>query len=367
MAEPRSFIPGLPEYETIQLSFELPYEDAFAKDNLASLKQDKLYWFKDTRILAYSTGEFLGGAQKYSNIDEHGHGTALASLVMRANPEAVILMVEAGRSHLAIQWAVQQTWTDVLSISIGSFNLPSEFVGGDAGRVESLKDAATMGKMVVAAVGNEIIPPHLGTYAGPPWAIGVGGVVRETQGESLFSGKTPDFVSEFGARLASKETTEDKWWDGSGTSFSAPLLAGVVSRAIYEIRAEWGHLGGITDGALALSGDGRKITNADVRLALNRTATYWLPSDYSLPPDPAACPTCTVARTSVPIAPEIPGTPVGPWLQMGWGFVNESTGPQLVRVLLGKETLPQKPDGAMLFMHELYEARKAYWNGPRPL
>ncbi|HVL87456.1 MAG TPA: S8/S53 family peptidase [Candidatus Thermoplasmatota archaeon] len=366
LPEPALIIPDLPTYETVDLSFETAYDDALQKDRSSSLEPGKLYWFRDTRILGYS--HYQSSSYRYAVLDEEGHGTAAASMVLKTNPDAIILAVETfPRGREILPWAANQSWIDVFSISSGPVaNIPAEFISPPPREQDGLRTAVENGKLVVGAAGNEPVPPWMAPDPGAPWSIGVGGAWSNTRGETAVASKTPDFVSEFVVKVASKETTADEWYWSTGTSYGAPFVAGVVSRAIYEVRETWGHGKSIIDGAYAVHPDGHRLTNTDVRLALNRTAAYWSPTDYSAPSDPTSCLVCTVGGATVPITPEIPGTPVGPWLQMGWGFVNESTVPALVSVLLGEIPLPEKPEGAKHFMDQIFKLREIYWGLPRP-
>src|SRR5438128_1903779 len=46
LVEPRIFIPDLPPYKTISLSFDVPYAQAIVQDGLTRLERHQLYWFK---------------------------------------------------------------------------------------------------------------------------------------------------------------------------------------------------------------------------------------------------------------------------------------------------------------------------------
>jgi len=362
--EPREIIPDLPPYETVVLSFDLPYAEALEADKIAALQRDRLYWFKDTRILGYAHDDLED--VRYPVIDESGHGTAVASLIAKTDPNAIILAIETfGEIENAIAWVANESWVDVLSISVGVIgNLPVEYAAGDEGRAEYLRVATTNGKLVIGAAGNEFVPPLASSYQGPPWTVGVGGGSSTYHSDDAVASKVPDVVADDVVEVARHDTTADEWrWD-AGTSFSAPIVSGVLSKSIYAVRSAWNYSGNIVDGALAAH-DGKRLTNADLRAALNATAIYWSPGEYSPGVDPT-CPVCTYNNSTIPYLPEVPGTPVGPWIQAGWGFVNASTADRIVAILLGKEPNPARPSGAVEFMETIFAARVAYWDLPRP-
>jgi len=57
----------------------------------------------------------------------------------------------------------------------------------------------------------------------------------------------------------------------------------------------------------------------------------------------------------------IPVNSIAPWLQIGWGFVNESIVDDTVNVLLGKKEMPEKPEGAVKYMEGIYHIRQKIW------
>ncbi|MBI4392716.1 MAG: S8/S53 family peptidase [Euryarchaeota archaeon] len=360
--EPRVMVPTIGDYATINLSFDLPYPDAFAKDGLDSLERQKLYWFRDTRILAYSNDE-QAADHKYAAIDEAGHGTGTASLVARASPNAYILAIESvSQTDVTFPWAEKQPWIDVFSISLGvAANAPVE-LAGDFGRTESLRNASDSGKMIIVAAGNEFVPPTASPYGGPPWVITVGGASSDTHGETIMAAKTPDIVSDFMLRIADDATTENLYHWATGTSFGAPLIAGVVAQAIYEVRTTLNYSDGLRGGAIAKN-DTLKITAADVRSAINETATYWETADYQAPSQ-TECPTCLAVSGTLPVAPTLDGTTVGPWVQMGWGYVDEKSIAQIVANVLGHGPGAAKPEAAVEYMNQLHAARESYWALP---
>ena len=62
------------------------------------------------------------------------------------------------------------------------------------------------------------------------------------------------------------------------------------------------------------------------------------------------------------VSMNIPVNPFAPWLQMGWGFVNKSIVNNTVDVLLDRKEMPEKPEGAIKYMENIYRIRKEIWN-----
>ena len=190
--------------------------------------------------------------------DGHGHGTATASLVAGLNagncgnnalrpklsfaPGAQLIIARVGDDGGAItgditaafDWAVAQG-ADVISMSIGGIvPLPAFTANG-------IQRARAAGVVVVVSAGNGL--GNLGTAPYPSWTTTYGnsddvisvGASSRSGGPSLIGNLDPD-VSSWGsavcvARRGGGYTTM------SGTSFAAPLVAGMAGKAIEEARA----------------------------------------------------------------------------------------------------------------------------------
>lgn len=214
------------------------------------------------------------------------------------------------------------------------------------------------GRPIFLAAGNEIMTCTFDTFCGPPWVIAVGGIHPETRGESVHAAKVPDYVSDYVVAQVASSEDQTGYIEGIGTSYSAPTAAGTAAKILHEVRKAWNYTGNLDNGTLARSTDGKTLTAADLRLALNRTATYFGPSDYDVGPNLADP---SVLKGSIPILPELAGTPVGPWLQMGWGYVSPAIVNETVAVLLGRMPLPEKPDAAA-FLEQVFSLRETYWS-----
>ena len=93
-----------------------------------------------------------------------------------------------------------------------------------------------------------------------------------------------------------------------------------------------------------INGTNFKITNDDIRDALNMSA--WYPS-YS---------------TWDPLSGTTPISPVAPCTQVGWGVVNESNVLPIIRHLNGTDLMNNRPSDVVICMETNQEIRESYWN-----
>lgn len=324
-----------------------------------------LYWIPGTRVIG-AISFIVPRPDAHPVLDDDFHGTAVASSVLAAAPGALLLVVEADAASLgeAAAWTASQPWVDVINLSWGTLaNLPV----GSAGLVNATRLAAERGALVVAAAGNEPTAQATDPMDGPPWVVSVGGADAAAHGETLVASKGADVVAPYVQRTAMHNSTR-AWAVRSGTSFSAPLVAGALADAVQRVRAAVGAEGGRSGPFVRAGGPGAladgALTAAEVREALNRSAAYWIPLEWSpATPDPSAPPDARAAlayaaRSSVPVG-------AAPWLQMGWGFVDPDTGARMASALL-TGALPAKPFAAQVHMHALAAARCAAWCGGGP-
>lgn len=364
---PSTVIPGLDPLEVIELNFEADYATATKRDPWDRLERNQLYWFKDTRVMGVSFGEWTSIGQDAMNgrpvLDEVGHGTATASLVAAANPHAIILMIEVGTPLQGFDWLLDRRWVDIVSLSSGVPGNPplDDMIPGQDSYSWRTQAVERTGKLIFTAVGNEVNTCIFDQICGPPWVVAVGGVDPQSHGENIYSGKFPDFVSDFIARVADHNHTSNTHLD-FGTSFATPIAAGVASAILSGVRERLDYAGGTT---LAHVDKGITVTPQDLRRVLNATAVYWNTQEYNGTRIYPTRPIPTAFLASVPVLPELAGTSVGPWVQMGWGYVSPEIVDDAVAVLLGEEPWPEKP-GAEGFMERAYGLRQTYWNLPRP-
>lgn len=367
-----AWIRALPNVTVLGDSFrEWALRDAAAWD---TLELGALYWFEGTRVLAASfwtprddpvsevVGPVVDNATGQSNnhpiLDESLHGTAVASVIAQASPHAFVLMLEEnGGAGDMFEWLDGQDWIDIVTSSrstVAGLPIPEEFDPV----VQGYARAWDRGIPVFSGSGNEPSPLLTGDN-GPPWVVRVGGVDPGSRGASVMSGGFPDLVANYTHDHMADARNLSGYLSGYGTSFASPRVAAVAAEAVYQLRLRFGHAGGIRNGALVDAG-GVTVTNADLRAALNATAVYWDSEDFvPQSPDELGERPATVA---LPVLPDGSPAPIGPWVQMGWGHLDEALVPAVVEVLSGA-TAPAKPPAAVAFMDSMFAAREAYWNG----
>lgn len=308
--------------------------DADVWDNIEA---GRLVHFVGTRLLAVSFGGNIisGGA----------HGTGTTSSVLITDPEAIVVLVQGVGGNEGEKWAATTPWVDILSESYGLYcGQPVVELATPESTARNNLVAWENGKIVVGAADNTPCPAMNDGTSGPPWVVGVSGDHPATEGacREPVSGNFPDFTADFtqdlpyGNVLNGTETV-------SGTSFATPTAAGAFSRALRQVREAWGHEGGIVDGALALSPEGTRLTHSALRDAFNHTATYF----------PLA-PVCGQPGS-------VPVNPAAPWLQMGWGHLDDVVADHAAQVVLGTVEATPKPPAAVTYMQTIYTYRQAAW------
>lgn len=200
---------------------------------------------------------------RFAPYDWHGHGTATASLVGGANTAdgvadcgktsyapgvalAIAKVVDLDEAveplAPAIRWAVAEAGADVISISISSFvPVPGVLDGAD----EAIEEARAAGVLVVVSAGNGVLdlgalpfPSEAGLYGLSPSALVVGSSGRLGPSLSLTDNGNldPELVAwSQAACVAAAGSTG--YVQMTGTSFSAPLVAGAAASVIAEARA----------------------------------------------------------------------------------------------------------------------------------
>jgi len=337
-----------------------------------------LYRFAGTRIFAISFGRDPGTLpilDQYAS--GQGHGTGTADMVARQDPDAIILMIQADTTLCptqanpsclldssvarAMAWAANQPWIDIISVSLNVPGNPpdSREVHPEAAAYLAASRAASQnGKLIVASAGNEIGPTIPSFFAGPPWVIAVGGGQPKRSGEEITASKAVDVVANYTESVADGNTIDGHHWN-DGTSFSAPNVAGVLSRALHDIRARVHDSAGPTDSSTIASGtlaDGSilKVNSGQLREALNASAVYWNATDWD---DLAPVSNDTVFNLGEQTAPVL----FAP-AQVGWGYVNGTIVPALVQHVLSDDpTYSADKMGAALYQGQFQNAREQYW------
>lgn len=189
--------------------------------------------------------------------DDHGHGTAVASMAAGRNvvPEktpsfapgaklAVAKVVDGDGSVMfrmedAIRWAVNVARADVINISIGTI-VPVPFAPRHIylAKYEALAYARERGVLVTVANGNGM---GVGAVPGPgawsPYASSLDVLAVGADGiDSLHTHFDPEVVASYRAHLAD-HTGPARYEDDQGTSFSSPRVAGLAARLKLEARA----------------------------------------------------------------------------------------------------------------------------------
>ena len=313
----------------------------------------RLYAFEGTRVLAMSASQTPGRALI---LESFAHGTGVASLVTREDPDAFVVMIQADADgcsamepepgcHMVdaaepMRWLAEQPWVDVISLSLSYAGNPPyrpEAEPTVAPFVEASRLANDNGKIVVVAAGNYLVPSLGSQFAGPPWVVAVGGAHASQRSEAMESSRVVDVVANYSAYAPRRASVDGYGWT-LGTSFAAPLVAGTTARALSLLRAQ---------GAPA-------PTPAELRAALNATAAQFGPADF----DPTQRPTNDTLYNAV-----THGVPVVvPFAQMGWGLVHGGMAQEIARrVAEGDLAPPAEKETTAQHQARWQALREAYW------
>jgi len=319
------------------------WEDRYQADKEGCwdvIEAGDIVWFKGSRII---------GTTPDDNTDipilddpNDGHGTAVTGAVLNANPEAVIFFVE-GFSDAAVLAAANQPLVDIITTSFGPIlSVPVPGIE-DATKVAVVQNK----KLHTGAADNSPSPAIQDSTAGPPWSIGVSGYAEEDDDQKeTMSGSYPDMAADWTQILPNHDDI-DGYHQTSGTSFATPRTAGLLSKVLVTLRAEFGDFSSGADPenrlGLMVNGTNFSLTNDDLRGALNLSA--WYPS----------------FSTWDPLSGTTPISPVAPCTQVGWGVVNESNVLPIIEHLNGSSPMPQRPFDVETCMEANQEIREAYW------
>ena len=340
---PSSLLEGLNVTMICDISTEGTWQeryDADKEDCWDQITTSDIVWFRGTRIIGTSPDD--GTDIPILDDPQDGHGTAVTGAVLDANPDAVIFFVE-GFSDAAVLAAANQPLVDIITPSfgpIGSVPVPGI---EDATRVAVVENK----KIHAGAADNSPSPAVQDSTAGPPWSIGISGYAEEGDDQKeTMSGSYPDIAADWTQILPNHDDI-DGYHETSGTSFATPRTAGLLSKIILALRAEFGDYSSgadpITRMGLLVSGEGLNVTNDDLRDALNLSA--WYPS----------------SSTWDPLSGTMPISPVAPCTQVGWGVVNESNVQPIIDHLRGGQQMDERPSDVVLCMETNQAIREAYW------
>lgn len=365
----------------------------FAADRAAdegfwsSVQRGELYHFAGTNIIATSRAlEGVDVPYLKPTAEKNAHGVGTTAAVLTANPDAIVLFVEANsalgsaESHAA---ALRSPAVDVVTTSYGiSLALGLLPVPEYRAFEHSYEGVVGRGKLHFSSGGNGPGVTALRAGAGPWWSIGISGIEEgSSEGDTLLSGNLPDFVSDFTQTLPYCMTCESGTTSVGGTSFSTPRSAGLASAVLLDVRRGLKHAGGIrwvgetpamaTDvprgkGAAKQCGTKRvctSVTNWQLRRALEQAA--WIPDWAAYDPNEA-----TGGGIGLPIVP------FAPWFQTAWGDLTADEGKGVVDA--AKAELSQltgfafggtprsKPVGFCEYQTSIIEMRKAWWDVVAP-
>lgn len=332
------------------------------------VEEGTLYRFAGTNLLFY---QVPGTDVKPMEPGTFGtnHGTFTAGLAA-SNAPIVVLVHSFGTYAKAWEWAAAQPWIDVITTQRPPECLAGtgtgeacphaavpgpvdEGLGLEIGRVvNATRHAWDAGKLLLAAGGNDprgVTPVE--AVRGPPWVAAVGGADTYRGGATVDASQTIDLVSNF-TNEGPHASETDAYYNATGTSGAAPLLAGTVAHALADVREKVGHRGTLADGDLVAAAN-LTVTNVDVWEAMNRTAVYWNASDWD--------PTADHPEDDAHRALSAPVNPLAPWTQTGWGYLGPSHADELAEGLLTGE-LPAKPAGAQAWMEARQDQRRALWS-----
>jgi hypothetical protein len=335
-----------------------------------AVRRGRPYWFKGTNVIGVSFCP-PGLPMLMPDPGKNTHGVGTSAAVLRANPEAVVILVEFCNSvgdSAAEGYAFTHPAVDMISTSYGAgvpgagFPLPEAIAWGD-----TFDSVVRMGKMHFSSGGNGSGLTNKRAGAGPWWSIGVSGFEEDSSNgdQQGVSGNFPDFVSDFTQELPYCMDCERGLNPRvPGTSFSTPRAAGVASRVLLETRRQLGHKGGIIlpgDGLPVMAqGAGVSVTNWQIRRALEEGAY----ADYSIDDyDPGGA-AGDPWPTSLPVITE------AAWLQIGWGDLTSDPEKGVVAGALAYlgfgGPMPEKDPGFCEFQTRIMEERIIYWGSVTP-
>ncbi|PKK83890.1 MAG: hypothetical protein CVT49_06475 [candidate division Zixibacteria bacterium HGW-Zixibacteria-1] len=159
----------------------------------------------------------------------YGHGTFICGVIKRIAPDCLLLPIRAfdenGYSNSfvvadAIHYAIDEA-VDVINMSFGNYS-------SNPVVQEAVSDAVAAGISLVAAAGNNstILPTYPATY---PAVIAVNAIDSlEYRADFSNYGDYIDVCAP-GVNIYSSLAGEFEWGEWSGTSFAAPMVAGVCA------------------------------------------------------------------------------------------------------------------------------------------
>lgn len=329
------------------------WDAAFELDRAAweSLEPDVWYWIPQTVFIAVACNSPSSDPLAYvfdtCVIDQADHGSATTSIATMNNPDAFIAFSQGDRiapfrdagipvDVYSVSWALRAP------MPVPRAALPCPYGDG--------------APLYVVPAGNDVNTVPADCQSGRPDVIVVGGGYTSPYGHDSSSGNLFDVESYFCPPYAPSNAATGLMEPGSwcGTSWGAPTVAASLSKVILRLRWESGYTGTITpDGVVdPILG----VTAAQLRDAMNRTATYAPPAKYPVP-NTSAGPTGGGSGVAIPV------NPAAPWLQWGWGFYDADIANATIEFLTG-HPVDEKPPAAREYMAAMYDLRSTLYNEP---
>jgi hypothetical protein len=253
-ADPAEYIPGYPEdVQVLQLSEwkesvrGMPNRNIMDQHIWNSTLPRTLYRVDGTKIVGLITFQNATGAYaESSTLPGSGHGTMTSSRAtgntISAGGPAVRLVLVQGFGIEGIEWAAEQDWIDILSISAGitGANPVQGNVQGEAG-MKAMNKASHM-KPFFASSGNGL--GNAGLLGFPTWLRGASGVpdvisvgANDNGRLSQWHNQQPYIVGDgCGNPSATDNTPSNITNSGGGTSSATPYSAGTGAMIVLEAR-----------------------------------------------------------------------------------------------------------------------------------
>lgn len=347
-AHPCTYIRDFPcDIQALPLSVGMTdYATAFAQDAAlwASVEQATWYWIPQTVFVAvYCQAPYVALTNtapdpgKQCILDDSGdHGTGTTSSVIMENPDALLAFNE-GLNNIE-PFIEKRIPVDVFSVSWGSA-APLPIISP----LRPLFYDPQVAPVYVSSAGNEPHPLLADFEKAHPQVIAVGGADAEDRAEQATSAKQGDVVSYYCRPTAMTRSITELEPSNCGTSYSAPTVAGALSKVILAVRRHSGYTGGLQPGGMIDPIMG--LTASGLRDAMNLTASYLPNAEYS-----------NGAAGPVPVVQQ------APWLQWSWGFYDGTVANATINHLLGTISSPPKPAEAVQFMETHHAARVALYS-----
>lgn len=372
--DPAMYIPGYPEdVPVLALS---PWNDGAGNRDDAdtetwnTTEPRTLYRYNGTKIVGHIS---FGGAMPGS-----GHGTMTASRAtgnsISVGGPAVRLVVVQGFTIEAIEWAADQDWIDMISISSGislGGLVPGAANAENQAGIEAFQYAAHK-KPFFASSGNGL--GNAGVAGFPAWTRGPSGApdvisvgANENGNVAVWHNFHPYIVGDGCGNPSAQDNTADAIDNtGGGTSSATPFSAGTGAALLLEARRllgddhvgvrfadapvdsfrAWDSLGPTDDTVILAQGEPGDITTgplADGVFTLQEFKDVLYHTALSEgTEDESDGDFCTTTATGVASGEDVPYEARVQY--QGYGEVNAKSLEPAVEVLAGTQEVPDRPD-----------------------